>query len=154
MMGIHLISQEKNYFSLAALVMSILAVAVLDIDYFLQISVIQPSLANKEYEGIGLLSQYNPHGIFIALEELGYIFMNLSFVCLFPVFNRRTSKEKFIKWLFAGSFIMMMGCYFFISFYFGIEKEYRFEVVIISIDWLVLIVAALIIPRIFRMRMT
>lgn len=31
-----------------------------------------------ETEGITLLTQYNAHGIFIALEELGYLLMSLS----------------------------------------------------------------------------
>jgi hypothetical protein len=31
-----------------------------------------------ETEGITLLTQYNAHGIFIVLEELGYLLMSLS----------------------------------------------------------------------------
>jgi hypothetical protein len=44
-------------------------------DYFIQISVIQPSLLKGETDGIALLTQYNPHGIFIALEEVVTLFV-------------------------------------------------------------------------------
>ncbi len=35
-----------------------------------------------EKEGISLLTQFNPHGIFIALKEVGYLLMSLSFFSL------------------------------------------------------------------------
>jgi hypothetical protein len=28
---------------------------------------------NGETDGLSILTQYNPHGIFIALEEIGYL---------------------------------------------------------------------------------
>ena len=32
-----------------------------------------------------MLIQYNPHGVFIALEEPGYLVMSLSFLFMAPV---------------------------------------------------------------------
>jgi len=38
------------------------------------------SLMNSETEGLAALIQYNPHGVFLALEELGYMIMSLPFL--------------------------------------------------------------------------
>jgi hypothetical protein len=50
--------------------------------YFVQFSMVPVSLMNGQSEGIALLTQYNPYGVFIVLEELGYLLMSLSFVFL------------------------------------------------------------------------
>jgi hypothetical protein len=42
------------------------------------------SLMNGQAQGIALLTQYNPYGVFIVLEELGYLLMSLSFLFLAP----------------------------------------------------------------------
>ena len=70
---------------------------VLSADYFIQVSVIQPSLLSGETEGIALLTQFNPHGIFIVLEEMGFLLMSISFVALIPVFSGTNALEKAIK---------------------------------------------------------
>ena len=61
-----------------------------------------------ETEGIALISQYNGHGIFIAMEELGYIIMGLSFLFLTPVFNRINRLERTIRWCFPAPFILLI----------------------------------------------
>jgi hypothetical protein len=60
------------------------------IDYFLQVSVIQPNLLLKETDGIALLSQFNAHGVFIVLEHVGFFMMRLSMLCMAPVFVGKT----------------------------------------------------------------
>jgi hypothetical protein len=32
--------------------------------------VVQPSLLSGESEGLAIISQYNPHGVFIAMQDL------------------------------------------------------------------------------------
>src|SRR4030067_298612 len=63
---------------------AIMAALILAGDYFIQFSVVPVSLMSGETEGITLLTQYNAHGIFIVLEELGYLLMSLSFVLIAP----------------------------------------------------------------------
>ena len=41
--------------------------ALLSADYFIQLRVIQPAILKRELDGLAPLSQYNPHGVFIAL---------------------------------------------------------------------------------------
>ena len=58
-----------------------------------------------ENEGIALLTQYNGHGIFIALEELGYITMSISLFFLAPVFSSSIRLEKSLRWILFLPFI-------------------------------------------------
>jgi hypothetical protein len=59
-----------------------LAAGVLLTDYGIQLMVVQPSLVKKETEGLGLWSQLNPHGVFIALQNIDYLLLALAFVSL------------------------------------------------------------------------
>lgn len=70
------------------------------------------------------LTQYNPHGVFIALEEAGYLLMAVAF-------------------LFAGAFIMLSGIY-------GYDVEYRFEVLTISVDYAVVAGAGTLLAVLYR----
>ena len=63
---------ERRVSSLLGLCLVVVAAAVLLIDYFVQATVLQPSLVKGQLDGWALLTQYNPNGVFIALEELGY----------------------------------------------------------------------------------
>jgi len=62
-------SDEKVYGTIA-LVFATVATTVLVTDYFVQLSVIQPSiLAGETDSGLALLTMYNDKGVFIALED-------------------------------------------------------------------------------------
>ncbi len=63
-----------------------MATAVLLIDYYIQVTVMQPSLVKGQLDGWAMLTMYNPHGVFIALEEIGYLLMSVVFLCLALVF--------------------------------------------------------------------
>ena len=149
----HYASREKKIFSLIGLSFALIAASVLITDYFIQISVIQPSLLNGETEGIAILTQYNPHGIFIALEEIGYLMMSASFLCIAPVFSGNNRLESLIRWVFVISFILTMVSLITISFSYGIQREYRFEVVVITINWIVLIVSGILLSVLFKRSM-
>jgi hypothetical protein len=73
-------AEGRQLYSLIGLVFAAMAAAVLAIDYYIQIAALQPSIIRAEVEGLALVTQYNPHGIFIALEELGYLLMSLAFL--------------------------------------------------------------------------
>jgi hypothetical protein len=79
MVCIHqLATKEKKIFSQLGLIFAIIVATILITNYFVQVSVIQPSIEKGETVGIALLTQYNPHGVFIALEEIGFIMMSFS----------------------------------------------------------------------------
>lgn len=143
-------SAEKKIFSQIALSFAIMAASMLVVNYFLQVSVIQPSLKNEEADGISLLTQFNAHGIFIALEEIGYLIMSVSFLFAAPVFGGADRVERIIRWIFAISFFLAILALVVLSFSYGINRQDRFEVVIISIDWLVLLVTGILLSVVFR----
>lgn len=143
-------SKEKKIFSQIGLSFALISATVLIIDYFIQISVIQPSLVNGETDGIAILTQFNPHGIFIALEEIGYLMMSFSFLCIAPVFSGTNRLETAVRWIFIISFIITILSFIIISILFGINREYIFEVVVIVIDWIVLIVSGILLTVVFK----
>lgn len=138
------------HFARLGLLLAGMAALTLSGDYFVQLAVVQPSLLAGETDGISLLSQYNPHGLFIALEELGYLLMSLSLVCLIPALLRPTRLERAIRWLFAAGFVTTLAALAWFSLRYGHERGYLFEVAVISIDWLVLIAGAFMTAAVFR----
>lgn len=146
-------ADEKKIYSQIGLIFATMAAVVLIIDYFVQVTVIQASIENGETEGIPLLTQYNPHGIFIALEELGYLMMSVAFLCFAPVFAGANRVERAIRWLFIGNFGIVMVALVLMVMAYGVDREDRFEVVAISVNWIVLIVSGGLLSRVFRRAM-
>jgi hypothetical protein len=131
---------------------ALLAAGVLLGDYFVQFSVVPVSLMNDQTEGIALLTQYNPYGAFIVLEELGYLLMVLSFVFLAPVFADGDRLASAVRWVFVGSFVLTVIFLASISAVYGLERMDRFEIAAISIAWLVLAVNGVLLSFLFRRR--
>jgi hypothetical protein len=143
-------SGDKKLFSLIGLSFAIIAAAVITIDYFIQLTVIQPSLLRGETDGLSLVSQYNPHGIFIALEALGYLMLSVAFVFAAAVFGGRDWVERTLRWLFISGFLLAVGSLIVLSLLYGHELEYRFEVLVILIDWTALIISGALVSLIFK----
>jgi hypothetical protein len=154
MLSIHSIAKDgSKLFTQISVTFAIIGAAILLIDYFIQLAVVPVSLANNETEGIALITQYNSHGIFIALEELGYLMMNLSFLFVAPIFCGKDRLEFFIKWIFIISFILTIISLIIISIQYGIDRKDRFEVIAISISWLVLIINGVLLSIFFKKRL-
>lgn len=143
-------AESKKVYSLSALVFAAISSATLLIDYFTQVSVIQPSVLKNEADGISLLSQYNPHGIFIGLEEVGYVLMGLALFCTVPVFSKRNRLEKSIRLIHFTSFLLTVLAFSLISLVYGINREYRFEVAVITIDCITLSISGILLSRLFN----
>ena len=155
MVAIHYIAPvEKKIFSQIGLSFALLSMATFVIDYFLQLSVIQPSLVLGETDGIALLSQFNAHGVFIVLEEIAFIMMSMSMLFMVPVFVGKSKTEKAIRWIFTGNFVLNVITFAMIALSFGILREYRFEVAAFSINWLALVTSGILLSIIFRKAMT
>jgi hypothetical protein len=143
-------SDHKKIFSQIGLAFALIAAVVLVSDYFIQFSVIPMSLVNNETEGLAMLIQYNPHGVFIALEELGYLMMSLSFLFMAPVFVNKERTVSAIRWIFIIGFVLVILSLIVISINYGLDRLDRFEVVAISVNWLVLIVNGVLLGILFR----
>lgn len=143
-------SNEKKIFSSTGVAFALISSIVLLADYFIQFAVVPVSMMKGEIEGIALLTQYNGHGIFIALEELGYITMSIALFFLAPVFSSTNRLNKSIRWILFFPLILNLISFVLYSFKFGIDRHYRFEVASISIDWLFLIVVSILICIYFK----
>jgi len=141
---------SKKVFAMVGVSFATMSALILSVDYFVQVSVIQPSLLAGETEGIALLSQFNPHGIFIVLEEIGFSLMIISFFALFPIFDGKNSLEKAIRYTAVIGFILAIVSFALVSIIHGIHREYLFEVIIILITWIELIVLGILFTRYFK----
>ena len=154
MVSIHYYAPEqKRIFSQVGLSLAFVAAAILMADYYIQFSVIPMSLTSGEMEGLPLLIQYNPHGVFLAMEEAGYLLMSLSFLFMAPVFANRSRLECTLRRIYIVAFILAIVSLVLISLNYGLERQDRFEVIVLSINWLVLIVSGILLSRVFRRQM-
>lgn len=143
-------SPEKKIFGQIGLAFAVITTMLLVADYFIQFSVVPVSLMNGETEGLPLIIQYNSHGPFIVVEELGYILMSLSFVFAAFVFEPKSRLEAWVRWIFIAGFVLSMLALGIVSAQLGLERQDRFEVIVISITWLVLIVNGILAAILFR----
>ena len=143
-------AQHKKVYSQIGLSFALIAAGILLSNYLIQFSVVPASLMNQETDGIALVNQYNPHGIFIVLEELGYLLMSLSFLFLAPVFANQGRLASTVRWVFIAGFFLTMIFLAMISVSYGLDRMDRFEVAVISIDWLVLIINGVLLSLVFR----
>jgi hypothetical protein len=141
---------DKKVFSQIALSFALISATAHAINYFIQLAVVQPSLLKGELEGLALFSQYNPHGIFIALEDVGYLMMGVAFLFVAIAFGRRDRLERVIRILFMVSFILAVGSLILLALLYGIDLEYRYEVVAILVDWMTLIVSGVLLSVFFN----
>ncbi len=142
--------REKRMYGQIAMCFAVAYAVIITINYYIQIAAMQPSLVKGETEGLALFSQYNPHGVFIALEELGYLMMSLAFLFAAPALAGSTRLEKAVRWLFTISAGLGFAAYVVMSRMYGYDLEYRFEIVIISITWLTLIAGGAMLAVVFR----
>ncbi len=142
-------TDDRTVFGTIGLSLATVAFAVIGLDYFIQLRAVQPALLRGEMEGLAILSQYNPHGVFIALEELGFLVMGLSFAFLALALGS-SGLERATRWVFLVSSAVMVAAFVGMSSYFGFGLEYRFEVAAITIGWLTLMVSGCLLVFAFR----
>lgn len=121
--------------------------------YFTQTSVVPASLATGETEGIALITMYNPHGLFIALEEIGYLLMSLSFLFAALMITGKDRLVRIVRWVFAAGFVLPVLALISYSIVHGLDRQDRFEVAALGVDWLVLIVNGILVALILRNRL-
>jgi hypothetical protein len=146
-------AQHKKIYSQIGLCFALIAATILLADYFVQFSVVPISLINQQTNGIALLTQYNPYGVFVVLEELGYLLMSLSFLFLAPVFADGGRLVSAVRWIFIAGFVVTMVFLAAISVAHGLDRMDRFEIAAISIEWLVLAINGVLLSLLFRKRL-
>ncbi len=84
------------------------------------------------------------------LEELGYLLMALSFLFVALVFTGKDRLSRAVRWVFIAGFGLAIIALIAFSALYGLDRQDRFEVAIISIDWLVLITNGILVSRMFK----
>lgn len=119
----------------------LMAAITLSICYFIQIEIVQPSVIAGEADGVAILTQYNEHGVFIALEDLGYLALALALVGLTAGLKPLGRLFRMAYWVALGGGMLVVLAFVAITIFFGVERSYYFEVAAILIDWIVMLVA-------------
>jgi hypothetical protein len=146
----HCATADRRVYSQIALSFAVISAATHAINYFIQLAVVQPSLLRGEVEGLALFSQYNPHGIFIALEDLGYFLMGLTFLFIAFVFVDRGWVDRGIRFVLLTGSVLAVGGLVLFAIIYGSDLEYRYEVLSLTADWIVLIVSGALLSAYFR----
>jgi hypothetical protein len=134
-------------FTRIALSFAVSYAVIIVVNYFVQFTVVVPSLHSGETQGLPLFTQYNPHGFFIALEVLAYLMMSLAFWAAAPVFSGGRV-ERTIRALFAVNFPLAVAA--FVGFWLLRSDLVAVEVTVLMINWVVLIVGGTLLAVIFR----
>lgn len=141
-------ASDKRIFSQIALSFALIYAGLTVSDFFLQWTVVLPSIASNEAAGLSLLSIYNPHGIPIAIESLGYLLLNTSLLFLAPVFGGRSRLERSLRWLFVAGFVLVIGAFVVLSV--AGNPIVVFEVVAVTINVLILIASGALLSLHFK----
>ena len=136
--------KRMRIYSFISVTLASMTTTVLLANYFVQYTVVPISMMKGQTEGISLLTQYNGQGIFIALEELGFILMSLVFLFLSPVFSGKSRLEKTLSWFCRIPFLLIVLSFVYYAIQYGLDRDYRFEVAAITIDWLSAIVIGIL----------
>jgi hypothetical protein len=144
------VREERRGLAQIGLAFASIAAVLIAADYFIQLAVMQPSLLKGETQGLSLVSQYNPHGIFVALEDIGYVMMSIGFLFAGAALSGRIRLEKVLRWILIASCAAAIAALVVMSLAYGADLEYRFEVAVLSIDWSVLVVAGVMLSVLFQ----
>lgn len=140
---------DKRLYAALSTQFALLSGGILLATYYCQVTVVPSSLAARATDGLGLIIQYNPYGLFIALEELGYMLMCLALYLTAPLFwGSRAGRTVAITLLVSA--VVALVSLAVINLLYGMDKMDRFEVAIISIAWITLILVGFMLRRLFR----
>ena len=140
---------DRKVVGTIGLCLAVASFTIIAVDYFIQLRTVQPALLNGEFDGLAIMSQYNPHGVYIALEELGFLAMGLSFAFLALVIGS-SRLERVTRWVYLASSALIVAAFVGMSWYFGFGLEYRFEVAAIFLGWLTLMISGVLLAFVFR----
>ena len=141
---------EHRLASLTALCLTCMAAAILLTDYFVQLTVMPISLEKEQLDGWSLLTQYNPNGVFLALEELGYLLLAAAFGVLGRALAGSTRQVRILRGLLTASTGSCLAALVAVSVVHGWDRQDSFEIPAISIIWLTLVIAGPMLARHLR----
>jgi hypothetical protein len=131
------------------LAFALMATLTLVGNYAVQLAVVPPSVRAGEHDGLAMLSQYNPNGVFIALEELGYLLLSMGLGSLALALPATSRAEKVARGLLVGglgvNLLVLVGVALLVE-----SRSYYMEIAVISVTFLATIPAAALLAVVFR----
>ena len=79
--------------------------------------------------------------------------MSLALLSLAPVFAGKNRLERATRWFLISPFVLTVFSFIFYTVKFGLDRDYRFEVATITVNWLALIVIGILIGIYFKRAM-
>ena len=140
-------AEPKRTYTIIGLSFAVVYAVVILVDYFLQLTVVLPSLQAGQTDGLSPFTQYDPHGLFIALESLGYALLTTALLFAAAAFAGARA-ERAIRWLFVSSFVLMVAA--FVGLAVARGDLVAFEVTVLMITWIVLILSGALLAIVFR----
>ena len=133
-----------------AVVLAVIGASVLVVDYGIELMVVQPALLAGEVDGLSLWSPYDPHGVFIALENLGYAAFGAAFVLLGAALAGRSGAVlRAVRATFTAGGTLILVALVALAGVYRAGLDYRFEVAGLSLAWLVLVVTGTLLAVMF-----
>ena len=144
------VAPSRALLSRIAVAFTTMGVAILVVDYASQLTFLQPALLLGETEGLSPWSQYNAHGVFIALENVGYGLLSFAFIFIGLAIVRTPRKLwRAAALVFLGGGALTLAALVFYAASYRVRLDYRFEVAAIGVTWLVLIAAPMLLSIAF-----
>ncbi len=146
----YLASADARLYGQVGLAVAVVSATALVLAYSLQLAVVQPSLLAGETGGVSLISQYNPHGVFIALETVGYFTMGVAFFFAASALDKGTRPLRAARFVYRLCAALAVGSLIVLAALYGRNLDYRYEVAALVIDCVALIVSGVLLSLAWR----
>lgn len=129
---------ERQWLAGVGLCFTGLGTAPLALAYGIQLTVLQPNLLSGHPEGLSPWSQYNPSGLFIALENIGYTTLGLAFICIGLALPAHVPRIRTTGVIFTVGGALILTLLVLLAVIYRSDLAYRYEVWSILVTWLVM----------------
>jgi hypothetical protein len=140
----------RRLWSLLAVCCATAATALVAADYFMQVLVVQPSLTHHEFDGVAMLTQYNPRGLFILLEDLGYLLLAKAMLLVAMAIPAGGKHATGLRWTLGTVSGLALAGFPVCAVRFGVDMSLAFELAVITIVWIGLIPSGIVAALWFR----
>jgi hypothetical protein len=144
------IPPARRLWSMLAVCCATAATALIAMDYLAQVLVVQPSLMHHEADGVAILTQYNPHGLFILLEDLGYLLLAKAMLLVAMAIPAGRSPARSLRWTMGIVAGLAFTSFFVFAAKFGVDMALPFELAVITIVWIGLVPVGILMALWFR----
>lgn len=136
--------------SLLAVGFSLLSTGIIALDYAVQVLALQPALRHGEMDGVAFFTQYNPHGVLIVLEDLGYLLLAIAFLFVGIAVPSEIRPGKSLRWALLSASALSSVILVAFAVLFGVNMALPFELAIITVVWIALAVTGVLSAMLFR----